>query len=444
MCLGVPTQIIRITEDGLGRRAHVRLGTVTILNVSLMLVPEARVNDFVLMHTNCALQIIDPEEAKNTIAIFAKYGGLKRYVGIQSLDEFRDGTIARGIAEDIARIVTQPWVIMDICGGQTWTIERYNLASMLPDKIRIVHGPGCPVCVTPVGIIDKAIGISLKPNVVLASFGDMMRVPSSDGESLLTARANGADVRMILSPDQAISLAVDNPEKEVVLFAIGFETTTAPIAATVYIAAQLGLKNLSLLTAHVLVPPAMEAILSSPTNTVQGFLAAGHVCTIMGYSQYHGIATRHRVPIVVTGFEPNDILLGLRGCIEQLEAGQHEVENCYARLVTEAGNIEAQKIMNEVYEVCDATWRGIGMIPKSGMRLSQAYRDFDAELRFGQVVCQGKESSECIMGDILTGARMPQDCTAFGTRCTPDHPLGPAMVSSEGTCAACHKKCVRR
>lgn len=450
MCLGVPVQITRTYGEGLRRRAHVRLGTLTIPDIVLALVPNAKVGDFVLMHTHCALEIINQEQARATIAAFSKFGRLKRYIGpvqsqsMQYLHEFRNGEIAKGIVEDIARHTTRQWTVMDICGGQTWTIERC-LSGMLPDSIKIVHGPGCPVCVTPVGIIDKAIEISLLPNVILASFGDMMRVPNSEMESLLTARARGANVDMILSPDKAISLAADNPDKEVVLFAIGFETTAAPIAATVYIAAQLGIKNLSLLTAHVLVPPAMEAILSSPTNQVQGFLAAGHVCTIMGYWQYHDIARRHNVPIVVTGFEPNDILLGLQHCIIQLEEGRHEVENYYTRLVTEEGNTQAQRIMNEVYEVCDATWRGIGLIPNSGMRLSEAYRGFDAELRFGPVSCEGEESTKCIMGDILTGARMPQDCSAFGTQCTPDHPLGPAMVSSEGTCAACHRgRCTKR
>ncbi len=351
------------------------------------------------------------------------------------LDEYRDAALARKFAEAIARAVTRPWTLMEVCGGQTHAIVKFGLDALLPPGLELVHGPGCPVCVTPVELIDKALEIAARPEVVFCSFGDMLRVPGTKGD-LLSVKARGGDVRMVYSPLDAVKLARENPAREVVFFAVGFETTAPANAMAVAQARNFGLKNFSLLVSHVLVPPAMEAILSSPNNRVQGFLAAGHVCTVMGFTEYEPLARRYRVPIVVTGFEPLDILQGVLMCVEQFEAGRAEVENQYTRSVRREGNTTAQQLIREVFRVVPRQWRGVGEIPQSGLGLSAAYAEFDAEQRFGVASVCAEESSECISGLILQGVRKPHECPAFGTRCTPEQPLGATMVSSEGACAA--------
>lgn len=327
---------------------------------------------------------------------------------------------------------------MEVCGGQTHAIVRFGIDALLPPGITLVHGPGCPVCVTPAYSIDHAIQLSLRPGVVLCSFGDMLRVPGSAGD-LAGAAARGADVRMVYSPLDALELARADTRREVVFFAVGFETTAPANAMAVYLAAREGVRNFSLLVSHVLVPPAMEAILRSPENRVQGFLAAGHVCTVMGYHEYEPLARRYRVPIVVTGFEPLDILQGVLMCVTQLEAGRAEVENQYTRSVKPEGNSEAQRIMREVFEVRTRAWRGIGDIPASGLALREAYAAFDAVRKFQLVETPDAGPGECISGLVLRGLRKPAECPAFGTRCTPEHPLGATMVSSEGACAAYYR-----
>ncbi|HXF05308.1 MAG TPA: hydrogenase formation protein HypD, partial [Blastocatellia bacterium] len=309
---------------------------------------------------------------------------------------------------------------------------------LLPDKITLVHGPGCPVCVTPVELIDKAISLASRPDVIFCSFGDMLRVPGTE-KDLLTVKASGGDVRIVYSPLDALKIAEENPTKQVVFFAVGFETTAPANAMAVFQAAQRNIKNFSLLVSHVLVPPAMEAILSSPNNRVQGFLAAGHVCTVMGYTEYEPIARKYHVPIVVTGFEPLDILQGVYMCIKQLEEGRAEVENQYTRSVRREGNLPAQRLIREVFRVVPRKWRGVGEIPQSGLGLSEKYAEFDAEMRFGLTDHTVGESSECRSGLVLQGMIKPHECPAFGTRCTPEHPLGATMVSSEGACAAYYR-----
>ncbi|MCC7385339.1 MAG: hydrogenase formation protein HypD [Deltaproteobacteria bacterium] len=353
-------------------------------------------------------------------------------------EEFRDATRAEALVEAIKRRVTRPWTIMEVCGGQTHAIMRFGLQDVLPKNVELVHGPGCPVCVTPVELIDKAIAIARRPEVVFTSFGDMLRVPGSN-ESLLQAKAQGADVRMVYSPLDAVTLAERQRDRQVVFFAVGFETTAPATAMAAYRAKRLGLTNFSLLVSHVLVPPAISAILASPKARINGFLAAGHVCTIMGTEEYLPIAQAHHVPIVVTGFEPVDILHGLYLCLTQLEEGRGEVENAYARVVRDSGNVEARRIMREVFEVGPRVWRGIGAIPASGLVLSEAYRAFDGETRFDVRAIGGAESPECISGLVLQGLAKPWECKAFGVRCTPEHPLGAPMVSSEGVCAAYHR-----
>src|SRR5262245_18125718 len=351
------------------------------------------------------------------------------------LDEYRDAAAARRLAAAIARRATRPWTIMEVCGGQTHTIVRYGIDALLPPGIELVHGPGCPVCVTPLELIDKAVAIAARPDVIFCSFGDMLRVPGSRCD-LFAVKAAGGDVRVVYSPLDCLRIAEQNPARTVVFFAVGFETTAPANAMSVWQARQRGLTNFAVLVSHVLVPPAMTAILSSPTNRVQGFLAAGHVCTVMGYEEYEPLAGRFGVPIVVTGFEPLDLLEAVFRCVEMLEQSRHGVTNQYARAVRREGNLSARKLIGEVLEVCDRGWRGIGTIPQSGYRLSRAYAEFDAERRFavdGVRVC---ESTECISGLILQGLKKPHECAAFGTRCTPDHPLGATMVSSEGACAA--------
>ncbi len=354
------------------------------------------------------------------------------------IDEYRDAQIAQHYARRIAQIVKRPWTIMEVCGGQTHAIIKFGIDELLPKEITLVHGPGCPVCVTPVELIDKAIEIASRPTVIFCSFGDMLRVPGSD-KDLLSVKAQGGDVRIVYSPLDALKLAKENPQKEVVFFAVGFETTAPANAMAVYQAYQQNVKNFSLLVSHVLVPPAMEAILSSPTNRVQGFLAAGHVCTVMGYTEYEPIAKKYKVPIVVTGFEPLDILQGVYMCVKQLEGGRYKVENQYTRSVRREGNQAAQQLIREVFCVVPRKWRGIGEIPQSGLGLTEKYREFDAERKFGLTDRSVEESSECIAGLVLQGVKKPHECPAFGTRCTPERPLGAPMVSSEGACAAYYR-----
>jgi hydrogenase expression/formation protein HypD len=354
------------------------------------------------------------------------------------IDEYRDAKLAQHYARRIAQIVTRPWTIMEICGGQTHAIIKFGIDELLPKEITLVHGPGCPVCVTPVELIDKAIEIASRPEVIFCSFGDMLRVPGSE-KDLLSVKAQGGDVRIVYSPLDALKLAKENPDREVVFFAVGFETTAPANAMAVYQAARQNIKNFSLLVSHVLVPPAIEAILSSPKNRVQGFLAAGHVCTVMGYTEYEPIAQKYKVPIVVTGFEPLDILQGVYMCVKQLEEGRHEVENQYTRSVRREGNTKAQELIREVFCVVPRKWRGIGEIPRSGLGLTEKYKEFDAELKFGLTDRSVEEPSECLAGLVLQGVKKPHECPAFGTRCTPEHPLGAPMVSSEGACAAYYR-----
>lgn len=354
------------------------------------------------------------------------------------MDEYRDVDAARRLADQIRRLVTKPWKIMEICGGQTHAIMKFGLDEMLPQNVTLIHGPGCPVCVTPVELINKAIEIASQPGVIFCSFGDMLRVPGTERD-LFSVKAAGGDVRIVYSPMDAVVLARQNPDKQVVFFAVGFETTAPANAMVVYEAHKEQLSNFSVLVSHVLVPPVIEAILSSPTNLVQGFLAAGHVCTVMGYTEYEPIAKKYRVPIVVTGFEPLDILQGVYMCLKQLEEGRAEVENPYARSVRREGNIPAQKLIREIFCVVPRKWRGIGEIPRSGLGLREPYKAFDAEMRFGVAGHAIEESKDCISGIILQGIKKPVECPAFGTKCSPEHPLGATMVSSEGACAAYYR-----
>jgi hydrogenase expression/formation protein HypD len=354
------------------------------------------------------------------------------------IDEYREAEAARKYAEAIAQIVTQPWTVMEVCGGQTHAIVKFGIDALLPKEITLIHGPGCPVCVTPVELIDMAIELTSRPDVILCSFGDMLRVPGTS-EDLLSAKARGGAVRIVYSPVDALQIAKANPTREIVFFAVGFETTAPATAMAVYQAEQQGLRNFSMLVSHVLVPPAMEAILSSPNRLVQGFLAAGHVCTVMGYTEYEPIAARYRVPIVVTGFEPLDILQGIYLCIKQLEEGRCEVENQYTRSVRREGNQPAQQRIREVFQIVPRRWRGVGEIPQSGLSLSGRYETFDAGWRFGLTEREAEVPSECLSGLILQGIKKPNECPAFGGRCTPEHPLGATMVSSEGACAAYYR-----
>jgi hydrogenase expression/formation protein HypD len=354
------------------------------------------------------------------------------------LDEFRDPVKARRILEEIQATVTQPWVIMEICGGQTHSIIRNGIDQVLPKEIELVHGPGCPVCVTPLEIIDKAIEIASRENVIFTSFGDMLRVPGST-KDLFMVRSEGGDVRTVYSPLESIKIAQQNPDKEVVFFAVGFETTAPGNAMALDQAKRLGLTNFSELVSHVLVPPAMEALLASPSNRVQGYLAAGHVCTVMGWEEYEPIAEKYGVPIVVTGFEPMDVLQGILTVVKQLENGHHEVINEYARSVRREGNRPAQDLIERIYEVTDRKWRGIGEIPLSGFGIRDDYSDFDAEKKFLVEGINTKESELCISGVVLQGLKKPNECPAFGKECTPQTPLGATMVSSEGACAAYYR-----
>jgi hydrogenase expression/formation protein HypD len=351
------------------------------------------------------------------------------------LDEFSNPDLARKLLDQIHAVTTQPWAMMEVCGGQTHSIIRHGIDQLLPEGVEMIHGPGCPVCVTPLEIIDKALAIAQQPGVIFCSFGDMLRVPGSS-KDLFSIKSAGGDVRVVYSPLDALKLARENPDRQVVFFGIGFETTAPANAMTVYQAKRLGIENFSLLVSHVLVPPAIAAIMESPTCRVQAFLAAGHVCSVMGTSEYPPLAEKYKVPIVVTGFEPLDILEGIRRTVVQLEEGRHELENAYPRAVTAVGNGPAMAMLSDVFEVTDRTWRGIGMIPASGWRLSERYAEFDAEERFEVTDIHTDESPLCRSGEVLQGLIKPHECAAFGKECTPRNPLGATMVSSEGACAA--------
>jgi hydrogenase expression/formation protein HypD len=351
------------------------------------------------------------------------------------IEEFNDPELARRLLDEIHATVTRPWAMMEVCGGQTHSIIRHGIDQLLPYEVELIHGPGCPVCVTPLEMIDKALAIASRPNVVFCSFGDMLRVPGTDRD-LFRVRGEGGDVRVVYSPLDALDIARREPDKEVVFFGIGFETTAPANAMTVHEARRLGIGNFSLLVSHVRVPPAVDAIMRAPECRVQAFLAAGHVCSVMGIAEYPELAERHRVPIVVTGFEPLDILEGVRRTVRQLERGEHRVENAYPRAVREAGNPAALRMIEEVFQVTDRAWRGIGTIPDSGWRLSDAFRAYDAEYRFDVGDVRTAESPECRSGEVLQGLIKPNECSAFGTTCTPRTPLGATMVSSEGACAA--------
>ncbi len=354
------------------------------------------------------------------------------------LDEYRDPKLAQQLSAEIHKITTKPHVLMEVCGGQTHAIVKFGIDELLPKDIELVHGPGCPVCVTPLELIDKAVAIASLKDVIFCSFGDMLRVPGSK-KDLFAVKAEGGDIRVVYSPLDALKIAQENPEKQVVFFAVGFETTAPGNAMAVYQAKEQNISNFSILVSHVLVPPAMEAVLSSPNNRVQGFLAAGHVCAVMGYWEYGPIAEKYKIPIIVTGFEPLDILQGIYMCVKQLEEGRFEVENQYTRSVNKEGNKPAQTLVEKVFCVAARKWRGVGEIPQSGLCLRDDYKNFDAEIRFdvGDIVTE--EDPDCISGLILQGVKKPHECSAFGTKCTPEKPLGATMVSSEGACAAYYR-----
>ena len=366
------------------------------------------------------------------------------------VNEYRDASASQGYAQAIARLVTRPWLIMEVCGGQTHTIVKFGVDELLPKTVTLLHGPGCPVCVTPVEQINKAISIASRKGVIFCSFGDMLRVPASQAGlhsqngsdnpcDLLSVKAEGGDVRIVYSPMDALQVAREYPKRQVVFFAVGFETTAPANAMAVFQAHQQGIANFSVLVSHVLVPPAMEMILASPNNKVQAFLAAGHVCTVMGYAEYEPIARKFSVPIVVTGFEPIDLLQGIYMCVKQLEEGRAEVENQYSRSVRRDGNRQARQLMEEVFCIVHRKWRGLGKIPMSGLGLNKKYDAYDAEKRFGVTDMSAQEPVECISGLVLQGIMNPLECPAFDVQCTPERPLGATMVSSEGACAAYHK-----
>lgn len=357
---------------------------------------------------------------------------------MKHVSEYRDAALVQGLLKELHGTITRPWIVMEICGGQTHSFVRHGIDQLLPEELTLVHGPGCPVCVTSLELIDKAIAIASQPDVIFTSYGDMLRVPGT-ARDLFSVRAAGGDVRVVYSPLDAVKLARENPDRQVVFFAIGFETTAPPNAMSAVQAKALGLTNFSLLVSQVRVPPAMHAILGSPENRVQGFLTAGHVCSVMGYWEYPPIAEQYGVPMAVTGFEPLDLVQGLVDVVRLLEEGQVAVKNAYSRAVTYEGNQPAQKLLGEVFETCDRAWRGIGVIPGSGWKLKADYAAFDAEERFAVGQIQSKESPLCIAGDILQGKKVPSDCPAFGVECTPEHPLGATMVSSEGACAAYYR-----
>jgi hydrogenase expression/formation protein HypD len=354
------------------------------------------------------------------------------------IDEYRDAKAAQRFARAIARITTKPWTLMEVCGGQTHAIVKFGVDELLPENIMLLHGPGCPVCVTPVELIDKAVEIAAQSDVIFTSFGDMLRVPGTKSD-LLSSKAAGGDVRMVYSPLDALKIALENPQKQVVFFAVGFETTAPANAMAVYQAKQQHIHNFSILVSHVLVPPAIEAILSAPGNRVQGFLAAGHVCAVVGYTEYEPLARKYHVPFVVTGFEPLDILQGIYMTVRQLEESRAEVENQYIRCVRREGNLPAQQLVRDIFTIVPRKWRGIGQIPESGLGLRDEYIEFDAEKRFGLTHYGVDESADCMSGLVLQGIKKPHECPAFGTLCTPERPLGATMVSSEGACAAYYR-----
>lgn len=351
------------------------------------------------------------------------------------LSEYRDADVVARYIDEIHRTATQPWTIMEVCGGQTHSLVKNGLLQLLPEQVRMVHGPGCPVCVTPLHQIDKAVYLAEEEGVILCSYGDMLRVPGSK-RSLLEAKANGADVRILYSPLEAVKIAQENPGKEVVFFAVGFETTAPANALSVLHATRAGIRNYSILTSHVLVPPAMEAVINDADSNIQGFLAAGHVCAIMGIDEYYPIAEKYRIPLVVTGFEPVDLVQGILMVVRQLEKGEYKLENQYSRIVRPEGNPEARKIIEAVFEIDDREWRGIGNIPMSGYEVRPQFSAFDANKKFGVNIEKVPESTECIAGQVLKGIKKPQECPQFGKKCRPQSPLGAPMVSSEGACAA--------
>jgi len=355
------------------------------------------------------------------------------------IDEYRDGALTQQLLNELRRLITRRWRLMEVCGGQTHSIIKSGLDQLLPPGIELIHGPGCPVCVTPLELVDKAIALASRPDVIFTSYGDMLRVPGSERD-LFRVRAAGGDVRILYSPLDALKVARDNPEKIIVFFGIGFETTAPANAMAVVQAKAQGIHNFAMLVSHVTVPAAITALMDSPDVQVDGFLAAGHVCTVMGYWEYEPLAEKYHVPIVVTGFEPVDIMHGVLKCVKQLEGGRAEVENAYARSVAYDGNIPAQTIINRVFEPCDRSWRGIGIIPRSGYKLRSEFSEYDAELRFPEIqTIETQESSLCISGLVLQGLRKPTQCPAFGKECTSQTPLGATMVSSEGACAAYYR-----
>jgi hydrogenase expression/formation protein HypD len=351
------------------------------------------------------------------------------------MSEYRDPRMAKKYLEEIKNTVSRPWSIMEVCGGQTHSLVKNGIIEMLPDTVTMIHGPGCPVCVTPLNLIDKAVYLASEKGVILCSFGDMLRVPGSQ-KSLLEAKAEGADVRILYSPLEAVKIAEDNPDKEVVFFAVGFETTAPANALSVVHAHRRNVKNYSILASHVLVPPAIKAVIDDEESKIDGFLAAGHVCTIMGNTEYHPISSEYKVPIVVTGFEPLDVLQGILMVIRQLEQSKSEVENQYARIVREEGNPDAQKVIDEVFKVRNQMWRGIGEIPESGYAVREKYADFDATKKYNVTIEEAPENPDCISGQIMKGIKKPFECSQFGKKCKPTNPLGAPMVSSEGACAA--------
>jgi len=357
---------------------------------------------------------------------------------VKFVDEYRDPKTVKKILQAIESITTQSWRIMEVCGGQTHSIIKHGLDQLLPDQIELIHGPGCPVCVTPLQYIDKALAIAQQPSVIFCSFGDMLRVPGSEHD-LLSLKALGADIRIVYSPLDALKLAQQNPDNKVVFFGVGFETTAPTVALAIHQAKLLQLDNFSVLACHVRVPPVMEALLGSKDNTVQGFLGAGHVCTIMGYHEYLPLAERFKIPIVITGFEPVDILQGIYLCIKQLEQGRVTVENQYSRVVKQQGNQPAQQLLQQVFTIVDQQWRGLGEIPQSGLAISEDYADWNAENQFSVTTINTQEPTECRSGDVLKGLLKPEGCAEFGKSCTPEHPLGATMVSSEGACAAYYR-----
>lgn len=354
------------------------------------------------------------------------------------LDEYRDADKVRLLAKAIDSIVTQPWVIMEVCGGQTHAIARFGLDTLLPENVKLIHGPGCPVCVTPTAALDQAIRLAREPGITVCTFGDMMRVPASDGD-LFRVKSEGGSVKSVYSPMDALSLARQMPDEQVVFLGVGFETTAPANAMAVYQASVQGIRNFSLLSYQVRVPPAIETLLQAPSNTVQGFLAAGHVCSVMGYREYEPLAQTYRTPIVVTGFEPIDILRGILDCLEQLESGRHEVSNQYSRSVSHQGNLVAQELVRRVFEPVSREWRGLGEIPFSGLGLRESFRDFDASIRFQLEMNPSHDDERCLSGLVLQGQLEPKDCPCFGTECTPERPLGAPMVSGEGACAAYYR-----